>query len=195
MKARDLLNLFESSSTVTLFHGGKDLKQSFQSSEVNHSKGRWEYGPGLYLTTEYSIAAKYAKGNRKLYSVTVEKGTDISKVTLSLEEVKEFLSQYAVGAKRKEVLSHLQKTADRMSTFPNVGAEYFLNVVINCDAVKSTNTGRLRSFLVDKGVDYCIESYESYPLLVVFNSSKISKVVEVDRSKLKVFSMPFDWKR
>ena len=195
MKARDLLNLFESSSTVTLFHGGKDLKQSFQSSEVNHSKGRWEYGPGLYLTTEYSIAAKYAKGNRKLYSVTVEKGTDISKVTLSLEEVKEFLSQYAVGAKRKEVLSYLQKTADRMSTFPNVGAEYFLNVVINCDAVKSTNTGRLRSFLVDKGVDYCIESYEGYPLLVVFNSSKISKVVEVDRSKLKVFSMPFDWKR
>ena len=194
MKARDLLNLFESSSTVTLFHGGKDLKQSFQSSEVNHSKGRWEYGPGLYLTTEYSIAAKYAKGNRKLYSVTVEKGTDISKVTLSLEEVKEFLSQYAVGAKRKEVLSYLQKTADRMSTFPNVGAEYFLNVVINCDAVKSTNTGRLRSFLVDKGVDYCIESYEGYPLLVVFNSSKISKVVEVDRSKLKVFSMPFDWK-
>ncbi len=29
------------------------------------SKGRYESGPGLYLTTHYETARKYAKGGRK----------------------------------------------------------------------------------------------------------------------------------
>lgn len=195
MKARSILKLFESNDSVILYHGGKDLKQSFSSDDITHSKGRWEYGPGLYLTTEYDIASKYAKGSRKLYLVTVSKGTNISKVLIPLDDIQDFLKQYGIGSKSKEVMESLYRIAERVKTSPKVSADYFLNNVINSEAVKSSNTGRLRRFLVDRGVDYSIDTYEGHPLLVVFNSSKIEKVQEVDRSKVKEFSMPFGWKR
>ena len=58
--------------TMTFWHGGN----LDTSTDVSHKTGRWEYGPGLYLTTQFDVVQKYAKGSRKLYRVVVEKGVD-----------------------------------------------------------------------------------------------------------------------
>ena len=42
---------------MNVWHGGK-LEDSYQDS-ISHKKGRWEHGPGLYLTTHYDTAKKY----------------------------------------------------------------------------------------------------------------------------------------
>ena len=64
-------------NTMTFWHGGN--LDDYNQGAINQKAGRYEYGPGLYLITKYSEAIKYAKGSRKLYKVTVEKGNNISK--------------------------------------------------------------------------------------------------------------------
>ena len=61
-------------NTRNFWHGGN---LSEYSDIIAQKNGRYEFGSGLYLTTQYDVAKKYAKGSRKLYIVTVELGTDI----------------------------------------------------------------------------------------------------------------------
>jgi hypothetical protein len=179
------------SSSLTLWHGGNlDFGQDF----IAHKGGRWEYGPGLYLTTHYGTAKKYAKGSRKLYQVVVEKGTDIQDVSLPLEKVKDFLDTYGIKAKKKEILEILQKREKE----GGIEADILVNVLVNESAIKNTNTDQLRKFLVENGVDYSIVDNAfgwHERMLVLFNMKKIiSKQVIKSTDKIADFDLPIDWK-
>lgn len=187
-KARTFLSLLE--STVTLFHGGRNLEHSFRDT-ISHSKGNWEYGPGLYLTDHYNVAARYAKGSSKLYRVTVEKGTDIRDVSISMDKANEFVKSNVKGSKRKECIDSF----NRFAKGDQVPASIFLNTMINHDAIVNTKSGALKDFLVSQGVDYAEEHSGSFGhMLIVMNNSKIKKVEVVNRSTLKEFELPFEWK-
>jgi hypothetical protein len=141
--------LIESSLTMTLWHGG-NLDNSYRETML-HKSGRWEYGPGLYLTTHYDTAAKYAKGSRKLYKVEIAKGNDINDMNIPIKEVNEFCDMYIPKPKRREFIDRVTRNQNDVN---QVFASIFLNVLINGKDnninyfITKKNTENLRSFLI-----------------------------------------------
>jgi len=183
-------------STMTFWHGGNlDMYDDY----VAHKGGRWEYGPGLYLITHYDTAKKYAKGSRKLYRVTVEKGVDVYDAKLPLEVIQTFINTYVSKTLRKGILERLQTR----SANGNAPAFMFLNLMINGvpgggkTAVKNTDTDKLRQFLVSNGIDYALVDNPfgwHEKMLVLFNMQKVvKKEIISPKDKIEVYDLPTDW--
>lgn len=132
--------------TMHFWHGGNldEIKDT-----VAHKKGRYEYGAGLYLTTSHNVVEKYIKGGRTLYYVVVEKGNDLSDVDLDLDNVNEFVNSYVIENKKNDVNSRLAKYIKDNK----ISASIFNNIMLS-GAILSTNTDKLRDFLINNDIDY-----------------------------------------
>lgn len=170
----------------TFWHGGNlDNVQD----NINHAKSRYEYGPGLYLTTSYDLAKDYAKGTRKLYMVTVQNGNDISDCSISRRSIDEFASAYVIRSERKHVKEWFDKWTRSDGT---MSADIFLNILLNESAVKPSNAHQIRRFLVDSGVDYHITGNIRFngDMMVLFNMKKILKIQRVmPNDKIEKFDL------
>lgn len=175
-------------NTMSLWHGG-NLEEAYDDS-MSHKKGRSEFGPGLYLTTHYQTAKKYAKGSRKFYQITISKGIDIKDATLPEASVKEFINTYVIKNKRNDVIY----SVDKYTKDGNVQASIFLNSIVNNEAIKPVNTGTLRQFLVNNHIDYQIVDNAfgwHERMIVLFNMRKIvKKVVVLPKDNIKDFDLP-----
>jgi hypothetical protein len=168
-------------NSIILWHGGRDLEYSYRE---NHSfkKSRWEHGPGLYLTTHYERASKYAKGGGKTYKVEIEEGNDINNIKIDLLHVNEFINQYIIKSKKAELLDCIYDNVKRMNSGNQICADYFLNLIINMDAITTPKANHLQNFLVSHNVDYSVVNNfggRNETVLVVFNQEKIKKVKHV----------------
>jgi hypothetical protein len=156
-------------NTRNFWHGGN---LSEYSDVIAQKNGRYEFGPGLYLTTKYDIAKRYAKGSRKLYIVTVALGNDIHNSFLETPKVIEFVKKYVINAKRKEILYYIEK----YNVNGKIKGYLFNNLVLNHKAIKPSNTVMLRSFLVENGIDYEIINNAfgfGEDMMVLYNMKKI----------------------
>ncbi len=173
-------------NTMNFWHGGN---LDDYGDAIAQKNGRYEYGPGLYITTHYDTARKYAKGSRKLYLVTVENGTDISEASLDEDKVRGFINSYVIGSKRKEILSRMEK----YFVDGKIKANTFNVILLNNSAVKPSNTINLRSFLVDNGIDYEIVFNPfgwGENMMVLYNMNKIVNVIKVNSSdKISVYDL------
>lgn len=160
---------------MSFWHGG-DL--DVISDTMRFSKSRYEYGPGLYLTTNYNVVLDYSKGRRKLYMVNVAKGNEISDVKLDVSIVQEFVNTNSSRSKSKEAIpAILNWTSDG-----KISANIFLNIMLNESVMKPTTIHLLKDFLVQNGVDYLITGNIkgwSGDMMVLFNLSKIKSVQRV----------------
>ena len=178
-------------NTMTFYHGGNldDYDET-----VAHKKGRYEFGAGLYLTTHYGTAARYAKGSRKLYLVTVERGNDSRDVLLDWSAVDSFLMTHCAKSKHNEVVSRIRKY---INTDGKVRSYIVVNVLLNEAAIKPSQTPALRTFLVDNGVDYEIVDNAfgwGEKMLVLYNMKKIVKLQRVDSRADVIDMLPLEWK-
>ncbi len=174
-----LQKIVESSdSTLTLWHGGRNLESSYHEF-APHKGGRWEHGPGLYLTNHYDIAARYAKGGNKLYKVTIVKGQDSDDVTIPFEDVSDFAKRMIKGKARKEFLEMCQTNMQRRG-LSGVPAKVVSTLALNLEAIQNSNTGELRRFLVDHGADYTfVQNYHGGASVYVIHNPKVIKRVEI----------------
>lgn len=175
-RMRDLIQLVETSEqTFTLWHGGRGLESDYLEIKA-HGKGRWEHGPGLYLTTHYDTAMKYAKGGGKLYRVTIRLGTNIEDVTIPLEDALAFVQRHVVSRMRPQMIRDLQSNYQRMGG--KLRAEVLVNLCLNLSAIPNSKTNALRQFLIDHGVDYAKTRYggRDETVVVVINPRMIKKV-------------------
>lgn len=175
-------------NTLTLWHGGRDLEYSYKSFQSS-KKGRWEHGPGVYLTTHYERASSYAKGGGKTYLVEFSEGNDIENVKIPLSEVYEFVNSYVIKKKTKEVLDCILSNSQRTSDDNSIKASYFLNIMINFDAIMPSKTEKLNEFLVNKGVDYSIVNRfggRDETVFVIFNNNLIQKVKPVPAKEVNL---------
>lgn len=162
-------------STMTFWHGG-DLDDI--DNNLSHKGGRWEFGPGLYLTTQYDVVQKYAKGSRKLYKVTVEHGRELDDEWFTRETVDAFVNKHVIKARRKDVSAAL----DRTQRDGRVNGNTFLNILINNNAIRNTDTNELRKFFVQNNVDYHVVDNAfgwGEKMMVLFDMSKIVGVQRV----------------
>lgn len=163
-------------NTKNFFHGGN---LNDYNDSIAQKNGRYEYGPGLYITTHYDTAKKYSKGSRKLYIVTVELGTDINNSLINYNTLLEFINTYVIKSLRKLVIERLQRFIDENN---NVKAFVFNNIILNNKAIKPTNTQALREFYVDNNIDYEIV-YNPFGwgenMMVLYNMKKIKNIIQV----------------
>lgn len=182
---------------IELWHGGRNLESNYKEFGGT-TKGRWEYGPGLYLTTHYERARDYAKGGGKTYLVTVEEGNTIEKTLIDITLVNEFVSRHVIKSKQKRILEDLYDNMNRLNTSPKIYANILLNLIINDEAMQNTKTHHLNRFLVENGVDYgIVERFggRDETVLVVYNFNKIKKVNNIAAKdvELCIFEKPFSF--
>lgn len=173
--------LFESpTGLVTLWHGGRNLESDYLEFPA-HRKGSWEHGPGLYLTANRDVAAKYAKGGNAMYKVTVDLQRNIDDVFLGADEVTDFIARFVMGRQRKEFLELCERSRTRRS-LDKLPAEVLINLALNMNAVQNAKTGEFRRWLMGKGVGYInVPNYggwgvEKGQVYVIVDPSLIKKV-------------------
>jgi hypothetical protein len=178
-------------NTMSFWHGGR-LDDAY-SEAISHKKGRWEYGPGLYLTTHYGTAQRYSKGNRKLYLITIRKGNDADDVKIPVEEALDFVNTYVLRAMRKEVIWAINEH----SATGSIDGDIFINIIVNRQAIKNTDTFKFRKFLVQQGIDYSIVDNAfgwGEVMVVLFNMRNVvGKKAVNPKDKIEVFDLPTKW--
>ena len=169
--SEDLIVKPEIPNTMSFYHGGN--LDRYEPS-LAQKKGRYEYGAGLYLTTHYETAHKYAKGSRRMYLITVEKGTDINDAFINLDRAKEFIKKYVVTNLRKE----LSQLLDSYTKDTTIKAYIFNNILNNYKAIKPSNTNNVRDFFIENNIDYEIVNNAfgwGEEMMVLYNMKKIVK--------------------
>jgi len=178
-------------NTMSFWHGG-DLGHSYSDS-MTYKKGRYEFGPGLYLTTHYDTAKKYAKGSRKLYMIVISKGNDLSNSFLPFEEVKNFVNTWVIGSKKKLILDRINK----YNKDGKISGNILNNIIINEEAIKPTNMDQLRKFYVSNDIDYLIDSNTfgwNEKVMVLFNTKKIVSKTQIDpKDNITMFDLPTEF--
>lgn len=172
--------------TMNFWHGGN---LDDYSDIIAQKNGRYEYGPGLYLTTHYGTAQKYSKGSRKLYLITIAQGQDITDSFLDINKVQDFVKMYVIGTMKKFIWEQIQKYIEN----GQIKAYIFNNIILNNKAIKSTATQYLRTFYIDNGIDYEIVD-NAYgwgeKMLVLYNMKKIVNVIQIKPGdKISVFDL------
>ena len=172
---KNIIRIPEISNSLNFWHGGN---LDSYNDVIAQKNGRYEYGPGLYLTTHYGTAMKYAKGNRKLYLITVEKGNDINDSFLNISDINFFIKKYVLNSKKIEILKRLEKFTKN----DLVKSYIFNNIILNEKAVKPSNTKYLREFYVEKGIDYEIINNPfgwGEDMMVLYNMKKIKNIIRI----------------
>jgi len=178
---KEVLEIPNIPNTFNFWHGGNldDYKDI-----IVQKRSRYEYGAGLYLTTHYNTAVKYSKGSRKLYLVTVKKGKEIHNTFISISEANDFINMYVLDKKKKDIILRLQK----WEKDGKINASLFNNLILNEEAIKSTNTIYLRNFLLKQGIDYEIVHNPfgwGEEMMVLYNMKLIVKITKVT-SKMEI---------
>jgi hypothetical protein len=184
----DVISPSDDPSIMSFWHGG-DLNDTSMRPQ---KKGRFEYGAGLYLITRYDVAAKYAKGSRKLYMVNVHKGTEIKSIDLDPEIAKQFVNSVVRPAKRKEILGVIAANIERVG---RLKADTFNNIILNYEGVGPKDTVTLSRFLVDNGADYELIGnpfgWGDATMMVLYNTNKIADITRVSpKDKITEFDLP-----
>jgi hypothetical protein len=154
---------------VTFFHGG-DLSNI--GNDVKYTNKRCEYGAGLYITTHEETARRYAKGSRKLYSLTVEEGNDLEHSFIPVDAAKGFISSYVPKQKRADFLTRLEKH----KTEQGYKAYIFDNIIHNDKLLSNTNLNKLVDFYVENNIDHHIVENPfgwGETMIVLYNIKKI----------------------
>jgi hypothetical protein len=181
-----IIQIPEIPNTRNFFHGG-NLDE--YNDVIAQKNGRYEYGPGLYLTTRYDIATKYSKGSRKLYIISVEGGTDLNDSFIEYNSAIEFINTYTIKNLRKEIIERLNKYNNE----GKVKAYIFNNILLNEKAIKPAYTKHLREFYIKNNIDYEIvhNAFGFHDdMMVLYNMKKIKNILQVKSGdKLPVYEL------
>jgi len=169
---------------LQLWHGGA---RWVGGPEVQPPRaGRYECGPGIYLSTEYSDACKYARGGKVTTLVTLKPEIRLLENTkLPLAEVLEFVQRLPRLRKRAEIINDLEANVARQTVAgdpPAVHASVLVNLCVNYEALSGTTGLALANWLVQQGIDATWhQAYGNRHWLIVFNP-KIIQAHQVVRA-------------
>jgi hypothetical protein len=177
-------------NTMSFWHGGNlDNINSF----TNQRKGKFEFGSGLYLTTHYGTAERYARGSRKLYMVTVSKGMDMNDVNVPVTKLMNYFDINMPATKKKAFLSYIE----RYNKNGSISLHIVNNIMINHELLKSSDTESFKNFIVSCGADYLMVDNAfgwHEKMMVLFNNKKIVKITRVNpKDTIEVFNLPTEW--
>lgn len=168
---------------IELWHGGRRWDGG---PEVRPSRrGRYECGPGIYLTNRYDRARKYAAGGGVTLKVTlVDNVRWLEDANLPREVVEEFVRGAKGLLRKKDILEDLRKSVSRMRD--TVPASYLVNLCVNHDAAPGKAGVRLAEWLVEQGIDASLHSVNGREdWVVVFNPKVIRRHQVISASTIQ----------
>jgi hypothetical protein len=159
-------------------------------------KGRYECGPGIYLSTRYLTARKYAGGSNVTTLVTLAEGVRwLQQAKLPLRELVQFLDKTPRLKNRRSIKEDfLQRAVKRGLELDDLAAvETLVNVLINTESLSGNVGLYLAEWLVSKGVDASLYSaFGQDQWVIVFNPAIIvqHKVVSATNAPLDLYELP-----
>lgn len=172
----------QESGLIKLYHGGSMWETTPQYFPAK--KGRYEGGNGIYLTTSYETARKYAKGSKIVLAVYVKPDyKKIWDVLVPVQEMIDFLSSIRMKNKKK-VIDAIKASVDRQNKTV-LPAAILNNLIVNFEAGSGEAGVLVNQFLVSKGVDAEVTNKGAEDWLVVFNPRIIVKWEKVKPSEMK----------
>ena len=187
---------------LTLWHGGRNLESTYNEIKPS-ATGRWEHGPGLYLTNHLDTAIKYAKGGGKTYKVTIDFNPEksIGRVSIELDTAIKFVKNTAKKSTVAEIVEQLNENSERSGTPGKINIETVLNLLLNYNALTPAKTVLLAEFLIENGVQYGVTRYggRDEVVVIVYDRSIIKKVSAVSQKDIStdewIIEVPsYDWK-
>lgn len=179
---RQIINLIESETgTFQMWHGSRRWDGS---PEIRAPRaGRYEAGPGIYLTTHYATARKYAKGGGTTFLVTVDRSFRLAEnVVIPLEVAIDFVKQRM--RHKAKIIADLKMNAARQNT-AGVIASVLINLTVNYEAGAGNAGLALAKFLREQGVDASLEAPTGQEQwLVVINPRIIRSMTAMPAAKV-----------
>lgn len=175
---------------MILYHGGH--RWEGPPTIQQHRRGHAEHGPGIYLTTSWETANKYAKGGGAVYRVTIDppagwaESTNIS-VTDVIEFVRGLLGR---GARSKSTLESIERVRARMGG-GHIPAFALIAIFVNADLASGKYGPPLAEFLVKHGVDASLVTQGAEDWVVVFNPSIITQVTRLNATDTRTPGFQF----
>lgn len=163
-------------NSMEFWHGGRRWEGS--PEVMAPAQGRYECGPGLYLTTSYATASKYAKGPKVLTRVVLPAYESIhwlEDTVLPLEELVAIATRIPRLKCRDAIIGDLRK-ASVCSGKGMLPVETLLNLGVNYEALAGKAGLAFVAELVQLGIDasrYNRNGQEDW--VIVFNPAIIRK--------------------
>ena len=183
MKLKTLLHEGVESDYIKVYHGGKKWAK-WDAKVSTPKKGRYEVGAGIYTTTHYETAQKYARGSNVVSIIYVDKDITLANnVNLPIDDVIDFVKLYIGPKNRKQFLSDIENSYKRMKRFP---ASHLLNLSVNFE-IGGKQAMEVMRFVVEHGVDASLQSQSGdEEWLVIHNTDIIRKVIHTTPSDISV---------
>lgn len=189
----------DQSPVIVMWHGGRrwDGPPEIQGGK----KGATERGPGIYCTTNYLTARKYASGGGQVRKVTFSPASLLDRVAVPLEEAILFTKQNLMRRTHDDIIERLRDCADRHNMThlrlsgqgPHVPANALVNLCINSDQAHGAKGLALNRFLVSHGIDAVLDyAMGSEVWGVIFNPACIldHKAVPAAEVSLDEYDLP-----
>lgn len=169
---RSLINLVESNAgTFQMWHGSKRWDGA---PEIRPPRaGRYEAGPGIYFTTNYMTARKYAKGGGTTFLGTLDRSMRLAgEVLIPLDTALRFVKDAPRMRHKAEIADDLRSNTARRQA-DSIMATILINLVVNYEAGSGASGVALARFLREQGVDASLEQQSNEDWLVVNNPQVI----------------------
>jgi len=173
---------------MRLYHGGRIEG----APEVRpHRGGHAEHGAGIYLTTSWETAAKYAKGGGRVYCFLLkDRLTWINEVRVPYDNALLLVKRLPrVRGGRADLMQRLRRWE------AGVPAEVLLNLVVNTGSSSGETGAMVSRFLADGGVDAVLERRGLEDWVVVLNPAVVMNVSVVPPKAVGSHEFPFDLPR
>lgn len=165
---RSLINLVESNAnTFLMWHGSRRWDGA---PEIKPPRaGRYEAGPGIYFTTNYLTARRYAKGGGVTFLGTLDRSMRLAdEVLIPLDTALRFVKDAPRMRYKAEIATDIKNNTARRQA-DSVVATILINLVVNYEAGAGASGVALARFLREQGVDASLERQSNEDWLVVNN--------------------------
>ena len=157
---------------IVLYHGAQ--RWEGPPRVVPHKKGHAEAGAGIYMTTSYETARKYAKGGGSVIRFELDRDIRwLEDARLDYHVVQSFIASHLPRRHRQTVGSGILGVYSRSSDGKTIPADALLNLMVNYEAIAGTPGVALAAFYVDHGIDASHDSRGSEDWVILFNPAKI----------------------
>ncbi len=157
-----------------------------------HKRGHAEAGAGIYTTTSYETARKYAKGGGAVIRFELEPDIRwLEEARISPAEIVAFVHAERGMKKRKEIIADIERVAAR-TPGRDISAATIVNLMVNHEAIAGTPGQSLAAFLVAHGIDASHDRRGNEDWVVIFNPAKIrsTKVIAAKDIAVADYDLP-----
>lgn len=165
------------SNYIEMYHGGNKW---YSEPELRPpSKGRYEFGPGIYFTNNYETAKKYARGSNVVQLVKIDRNfKDMKSVSLEMNAVLDFLKNNIPPKNRKNIQADIIRYSER-SGKTSIPLTVINNLIVNWESGAGQIGIEIANFYAQSGADAVVESRSGDEQWMVIFNPKIIKKYEI----------------